>query len=83
VEPFEDPLEADPSLLSGLEVPAVVAVGELDLGDFHLGAAALAEELRLAGHVVIPGAGHLAPLEQPEAFLELLLDFLRETYETA
>lgn len=79
VEPFEDPLETDPSLLSGVDVPAVVAVGELDMADFHLGAAALAEELRLPGHVVIPEAGHLAPLEQPEAFLELVLDFLRET----
>jgi pimeloyl-ACP methyl ester carboxylesterase len=27
--------------------------------------------------VVIPGAGHLAPLEQPAAFCALLLDFVR------
>jgi pimeloyl-ACP methyl ester carboxylesterase len=27
---------------------------------------------------VIQGAGHLAPLETPETFRELLLEFLRE-----
>ena len=30
-----------------------------------------------AGHAVIEGAGHLAPLETPDAFRELLLAFLR------
>jgi pimeloyl-ACP methyl ester carboxylesterase len=27
----------------------------------------------------MPGAGHLAPLDQPERFRELLLGFLTET----
>jgi len=32
--------------------------------------------LRRARYVEIPGAGHVAPLEQPTAFAELLLEFL-------
>lgn len=74
---FDDPLEADPSALTRVDVPALVAVGEHDMRDYHLGAESLARQLPQARHVVIPGAGHLAPLEQPDAFLELLLDFLR------
>lgn len=45
--------------------------------DFRLGAETLAQSLRHARCVVIANAGHLAPLEQPEAFRELLLGFLR------
>ena len=72
----EDPLEADPDALARLDVPALVAVGVLDMPDFVSGAEALARLLPRARHVLIPGAGHLAPLEQPEAFRELLLGFL-------
>jgi pimeloyl-ACP methyl ester carboxylesterase len=76
--PLDDPLEPDSSALSTLSIPALVAVGELDMPDFHLGAEALAQQLPQARLVVIPHAGHLAPLEQPEAFRQLVLDFLCE-----
>ena len=36
----------------------------------------VATQLPRASHVEIPGARHLAPLETPEAFRELLLSFL-------
>lgn len=72
----EDPIEADPEALGRLEMRALVAVGELDIPDFLAGAEALAQRLRRARHVVIPGAAHLAPLEQPAAFRELLLGFV-------
>jgi len=75
--PLDDPLEPDSSVLSTLSIPALVAVGELDMPDVHLGAEALAQQLPQARLVVIPRAGHLAPLEQPEAFRQLVLDFLR------
>jgi pimeloyl-ACP methyl ester carboxylesterase len=52
-------------------------VGEHDMRDFHAGAAALERMLPHARTIVLQGAGHLAPLEQPEAFRALLLDFLR------
>jgi pimeloyl-ACP methyl ester carboxylesterase len=79
VTPADDPLEPDSSALTTLNTPALVAVGEFDMPDFHLGAEVLAQELRQARLVVIPQAGHLAPLEQPEVFRQLVLDHLRES----
>lgn len=80
-EPEEapDPLEAPGADLAGLTVPALVAVGEHDMPDFLDAAEELARRLTHARHTVIAGAGHLAPLEQPDAFAALLLDFLRAT----
>lgn len=75
----EDPIEADPAALGRLSIPALVAAGELDMPDFRLGADALARELPNARRAGIARAGHLAPLDQPEAFRELLLEFLRES----
>jgi pimeloyl-ACP methyl ester carboxylesterase len=74
----EDPVEADPEALARLDLPALVAAGELDMSDFRLGAEALARELPNARHVVIAGAGHLAPLEQPGTFRTVLTDFLND-----
>jgi pimeloyl-ACP methyl ester carboxylesterase len=70
-EPAED---ADG--LGRLDIPALVAAGEFDLPDFRLGAEALSQRVRNARATVISGAGHLAPLEEPEAFDRLLIDFL-------
>jgi pimeloyl-ACP methyl ester carboxylesterase len=75
----QDPVEADPAALGRLAIPALVAAGELDMPDFRAGAEALVQRLAKTRHVVIARAGHLAPLEQPEAFRELLVDFLRES----
>ena len=80
VTPAYDPLEPDASALSTLEMPALVAVGELDMPDFRRGAELLARDLRRArGPVVIPRAGHLVPLEQPESFRRLVLELLSGT----
>jgi pimeloyl-ACP methyl ester carboxylesterase len=72
-----DPVEEDPDLLARLDVPALVVAGEHDMPDFRDGAELLARTLPHARHVVIEGAGHLAPLETPDAFRDLMLDFLR------
>jgi pimeloyl-ACP methyl ester carboxylesterase len=72
-----DPVEERPEALAGLSVPTLVAAGELDKRDFRHGAEALARTLPDARHAVIDGAGHLAPLETPEAFRVLVLAFLR------
>jgi pimeloyl-ACP methyl ester carboxylesterase len=71
-----DPVEQDPTLLSTLRMPALIAAGEFDLPDFQAGAEELARLLPGARAVEIPGAGHLAPLETPEAFRKLVVDFL-------
>ena len=72
-----DPLDDDPEVLASIAVPALVAVGETDLEDFHTGAEVLSQTLPRSRSVTIAGAGHLAPLETPERFRELLLEFLR------
>ncbi len=56
----------------------LVLVGEMDIPDFHLVADVLAENLSHARKAVLPDCGHVAPLEQPQAFNEALIAFLRE-----
>jgi pimeloyl-ACP methyl ester carboxylesterase len=72
-----DPLEEDPGALARIGVPALAAAGEHDLPDFRHGAEEMAETMPRARHTVIKGAGHLAPLETPVVFRELILGFLR------
>jgi 3-oxoadipate enol-lactonase len=72
-----DPLEQHPELLAELQIPALLAAGENDMADFRDAAEQLAQALPLARHAVIKGAGHLAPLETPAEFKQLVLDFLR------
>ncbi|MBU3862571.1 alpha/beta hydrolase (plasmid) [Streptomyces sp. 4503] len=72
-----DPLDQDPAALRTLGVPAVVGVGERDMPDFFEGGGSLAHELGADGVVVIPGAGDLAPLEQPAAFCDLVVNVMK------
>ncbi|RCH59706.1 alpha/beta hydrolase [Streptomyces sp. SDr-06] len=73
-----DPLGTGPAALRRLSgIPALIGVGEHDMPDFHDGGEGLARDLDAGPTAVIPGAGHLAPLEQPEAFCALLEDFVR------
>jgi 3-oxoadipate enol-lactonase len=77
VDAASDPLEEEPARLAEIKVPTLVAVGEREqFADFPEGAQAIAAAIPRARHAVIAGAGHLAPLEAPEAFRELLLGFL-------
>ena len=62
--------------LSELDVPTLVVVGERDKADFHAIAKHLAEQIPDARLEVVPGAGHLVGVEQPDALNELLLEFL-------
>jgi pimeloyl-ACP methyl ester carboxylesterase len=75
---YEEPPVRWPELqpLSALTMPTLVVVGELDKGDFHEIAKRIAREAPNARLEVVAGAGHLAALDQPEAFNRLLLDFL-------
>ncbi len=74
-----DPVEEDPASLAGLDIPALIIGGELDMPDFRRAARALASALPRAQRALIAGAGHLAPLETPDEFRELLLAFLEES----
>ena len=77
-EPSEapDPVEEHPEVLERLAVRTLTAAGEHDMPDFIEGARQLAQTLPDAGYATIAGAGHLAPLETPEAFDRLLREFL-------
>ena len=72
----DDPLEREPGALERVVVPVLVAVGEHDKAYFHECADALVGALPDARRVTVPGAGHFAPLEQPQEFRALLLEFL-------
>jgi pimeloyl-ACP methyl ester carboxylesterase len=63
--------------LSAIRVPTLVVIGENDIEDFRLIADILTENIPNAEKVVIPGAGHMLPMEQPEALNRILVDFLK------
>jgi pimeloyl-ACP methyl ester carboxylesterase len=68
--------EADHSrALAGLLVPTLVIVGEHDAVTGVTESRALAEGIPGARLVVLPGAGHAANQEQPDAFNRAVLDF--------
>jgi pimeloyl-ACP methyl ester carboxylesterase len=72
-----DPLHARPGALDALAVPLLTMAGEFDMPDFLAGARDLAARVHGGSCTTVPGAGHLAPLESPEAFLVELITFLR------
>ena len=79
--PYEeppDPLAEGPDALTRITMPVLALAGERDMPDFRDGAVALAAALPNARHVLIAGAGHLAPLETPEVFRALMLEWLAE-----
>ncbi len=62
--------------LKQISVPTLVILGERDLADFHAYAHRMTEEIPGAELAVIPNAGHMANMEAPEAFNEVLVEFL-------
>jgi pimeloyl-ACP methyl ester carboxylesterase len=63
--------------LPRLAQPALLIAGEADQTAPPRGMARMAEAMPDARLLIIPGAGHLLPLEAPDAFHAALLDFLR------
>lgn len=61
--------------LAEVKVPTLVLVGENDT-PFLQGATYMAKTIPEARHVVIPGAGHAANIDNVEAFNKAVLDFL-------
>src|SRR5579859_6882882 len=64
-------------LLATIACPTLVLVGEQDVLTPAGAAQEYASEIPNAQFVVIPNAGHLSNLEQPEAFLQAVSGFLR------
>jgi 3-oxoadipate enol-lactonase len=64
--------------LASLELPTLVVIGEKDKADFRAIAGHLAEQIPDAELVVVPGAGHLVGVDEPEELNAVLLEFLSE-----
>jgi 3-oxoadipate enol-lactonase len=63
--------------LREITVPTLVVSGEHDILDFVAMAALLAEKIPTSFLEIIPGCGHLVPLEQPQEMAEALIGFLQ------
>lgn len=63
------------ALLSQIRIPTLVVVGEEDALTPPSDSRAMAETIPGARFVSIPGAGHMAPMEQPRAVARVLADF--------
>ncbi len=64
--------------LPELTMPVLAAVGENDLPYLRLAADYMVEHLPKASKVLIPDAGHLPNMEQPELFRARVVEFLAE-----
>lgn len=62
--------------LGEVRAPTLVLAGELDQPDFVVIGRHMAERIPGARYELMPGVAHLPPMEQPEAFSRLVLDFL-------
>jgi 3-oxoadipate enol-lactonase len=62
--------------LGEIHVPTLILVGEFDIPDVHAHAGAINLGIRSSTRDVIPKAGHLIPVEQPEVFNAKVLEFL-------
>jgi pimeloyl-ACP methyl ester carboxylesterase len=66
--------------LPEIAAPTLVIVGEEDLPDFHAIADLLAARIPHARKLVLPGAGHMANMDAPDAFNAAVLDFLAASH---
>lgn len=64
--------------LNGLDVPALVVMGEYDLPHVHDAARRIERDSPGARRIVIGNAAHLPSLERPQAFADAVLGFLGE-----
>jgi pimeloyl-ACP methyl ester carboxylesterase len=62
--------------LGDVAAPTLIMVGESDQPDFHGMAELAAKEIPGAEMVVVPDAGHMSPMDAPDAFNGALVEFL-------
>ena len=69
--------EADlEKVLHRMQVPTLVVCGELDQATPPVLNKAIADKVAGASYVELPGCGHCPPLEQPQAFLAAIKEFV-------
>lgn len=64
--------------LAAIQSPALIIIGEKDIEDVKTMGALMDKEISVSRLEIIPGAGHLVNLEQPEVFNRITLEFLQE-----
>jgi 3-oxoadipate enol-lactonase len=62
--------------LEQVSVPTLILVGEADIPDVHAHSGAIQAGIGGARRVVLSGSGHLPHLEVPDAFNQIVLEFL-------
>ena len=62
-------------LLASISVPTLILVGEYDIADVQAQVGALEALISRSKRIVLPDAGHLMYLEQPDAFAKLVAEF--------
>jgi pimeloyl-ACP methyl ester carboxylesterase len=65
--------------LHEIAAPTLIIVGGLDVPYIHCAAEGYAAGIPDARKVVIPAAGHMSNMDEPEAFNRIVLEFLAET----
>jgi pimeloyl-ACP methyl ester carboxylesterase len=63
--------------LGEIRAPTLIIGGGRDVSDIHKIVAKLSAEIPGAQQQILKDCGHIAPMENPEAFNKLLLDFLK------
>ena len=71
------------NLLRSIRIPALVIVGADDVLTPPADAERMVKALAGAELVVIPDAGHLSNLEQPDQFTAALEDFAMKLFQTS
>jgi 3-oxoadipate enol-lactonase len=75
----ETPLAFDMmSRLVEIQVPTLVMIGDSDLPDMQAISQLVADRIRGAKRLLIPGAAHLPNLENPTLFNQSVIDFLAD-----
>jgi pimeloyl-ACP methyl ester carboxylesterase len=77
--PLPPPVPLGPAL-SNIVAPALVLNGEHDTAARQAAGALLARALPGARRVLVPGAGHLPNLDQPQIYQRTLLQFFQECF---
>ena len=66
--------------LNEITIPALILVGEFDIPDVHAHAGAINAGILNSKRFVVPGSGHLIPLEQPTTFNQSVLEFIQDNF---
>jgi pimeloyl-ACP methyl ester carboxylesterase len=62
--------------LNEIKAPTLILAGEFDIPDVHAHAGAINAGILQSRRLIVPGSGHLIPLEKPVLFNERVMEFI-------